>query len=173
MPLQLGDAVDRVNGQAEAVGLVIDGQFHRRVDVAFLLVSAHVKRLVLAGVGQAVDQPGITMEVEDDRLVGREQRIEIRSVSPCGCSVLGCSLKRSTTLMKRIFRSGNSSRSNDRRGERLLCRDIAGRSHDQVRLATLVVTGPVPNADALGAVRRSQHPYSGTEDAAACRKRSR
>ena len=31
-------AVDRVDGQAEAIGLVADCQFKRRVDVAFLLV---------------------------------------------------------------------------------------------------------------------------------------
>src|SRR5215468_4389438 len=32
------------------------------------------------------------------------------SVKPCGCSLRGCSLKRSTTLMKRILMSGNSCR---------------------------------------------------------------
>ena len=34
-----------------------------------------------------------------------------RSDSPCGCSVSGWSLNRSTTLTNRIFRSGNSCRS--------------------------------------------------------------
>ena len=35
-------AVDRVNGEAEAVGLIANGQFQRRVDVALLLIAAHV-----------------------------------------------------------------------------------------------------------------------------------
>src|SRR6516165_3166030 len=38
-------------------------------------------------------------------------------------------------------------------GECLLRRYIAGGSHDQVWLAPLVVAGPVPNPNALGAVR--------------------
>ena len=64
--------VDRVDRQAETVGLVLDGQFQRRVDVALLLVAAHVD-VVLAGpaVGEPVDQPRIGVEVEDDRLVRR------------------------------------------------------------------------------------------------------
>ena len=172
-PLQPGDAVDGVDGQAEAIGLVVDGQLHRRVDVAFLLVSAHVQRLVLAGVGQAVNQPGISVEVEDDRLVGSEQRIEIRIRQPVRMFRARLQLEKvdhvdETDLQVREFLAQQR-----RCGERLLCRDIAGGSHDQVRLATLVVTGPVPDADALGAVRRWRHPCSGTEDAAACRKRSR
>src|SRR5271165_415891 len=55
---QAGDPVDGVNGQGEAVGLVADGQLQRRVDVAVLLVAAHVD-VVLARppVGESVDQP--------------------------------------------------------------------------------------------------------------------
>jgi PAS domain-containing protein len=50
-----GDAVDGVYGQGEAVGLVADGQLKRRVDVAVLLVAAHVD-VVLARppVGESV-----------------------------------------------------------------------------------------------------------------------
>ena len=77
-PLQPGDAVDGVDGQAEAIGLVVDGQLHRRVDVALFLVPAHVHvPVVLSAVGQAVDQPGVAVEVEDDRLIDGEERVEI------------------------------------------------------------------------------------------------
>ena len=48
----------------------------------FSLYPRTCKRLVLAAVGQAVNQPGITVEVENDRLVGGEQRIEIRIGQP-------------------------------------------------------------------------------------------
>jgi hypothetical protein len=77
-PLQFGNTVNGVDGQAEAIGLVVDGQFHRRVDVAFLFVSPHVKSLVRATLGQAVNQPWISVEIENNRLVRGEQRIEIR-----------------------------------------------------------------------------------------------
>ena len=61
------------------------------VDIALLLVPAHMQSLVLAAVGQAMNQPGITVEVENDRLVDREQRIEIRHPStradvPCSAA---------------------------------------------------------------------------------------
>ncbi len=71
--LQFGNAVNGVDGQAEAIGLVVDGQFHRRVDVAFLFVSPYVKSLVLAAVGQAVNQPRVAVEIENNRLVRGEQ----------------------------------------------------------------------------------------------------
>jgi len=35
-------AIDGVNGQAEAISLVPDGQFQGRINIAFFLVSAHV-----------------------------------------------------------------------------------------------------------------------------------
>src|SRR5208283_5890063 len=59
-------AVDRVNGQGEAVGLVTNSQLQRRVDVALFLVAAHVNAvLIRPAVGEPVDQPGVGMEVED------------------------------------------------------------------------------------------------------------
>ena len=82
--LELGDAIDRVNCQAEAVDFVIDRQFHGRVDVAFFLVSAHVKRLVPPAIRQAVDQPGVAVEIEYDRFVRRKQRIKIVIGQPMG-----------------------------------------------------------------------------------------
>src|SRR5271166_6376378 len=60
-----GDAVDGVDGQAEAVGLVADGQLQRRVDIALLLVAAHVDVvLTRPAVSEAVDQPGVSVEVK-------------------------------------------------------------------------------------------------------------
>jgi hypothetical protein len=52
--LKFGNAVDGVNRKTEAVGFVVDRQFHRCIDVPFLLVAAHVQVLVVgAPVGQA------------------------------------------------------------------------------------------------------------------------
>lgn len=67
------DTVNRQDGDAEAIRLVANSELKRRVDVALLLIAAHVHEvLARAAVGQAVDQPGVGMEVEDDRLVGCE-----------------------------------------------------------------------------------------------------
>ena len=72
-----GHPVDHVDRERETVDLVLDRQLHRGVDVALLLVAADVNVVVIgAAVGQAMDEPGIGMEVEDDGFVGREQCIE-------------------------------------------------------------------------------------------------
>src|ERR1035438_7389070 len=64
------------------------------------------------------------------------------SESPWGCSVLGWSLKRSTTLTNRILISGNSSRNNA----------VAARASCVGMSPAAIVTLPVPNPDTLGAV---------------------
>ncbi len=59
--LQLGNSVDGVNGQTETIGLVVHSQLHWCVDIALLLISPHVERLVRARISQSVDQPGIAI----------------------------------------------------------------------------------------------------------------
>ena len=64
------NAVDCVHRQSKSVDLVLDGQFHRRIDVALLLVAADVEIIVVVPpISQAMDQPRVGMEIEDDRLV--------------------------------------------------------------------------------------------------------
>ena len=76
--LELRGAVDRVDRQGEAVDLIVDGEFHGRVDIAFFLVPAHVQIPVIgAAVGQAMNQPGITVEIEDDGFVDCKETVEI------------------------------------------------------------------------------------------------
>ena len=55
-PLQSRDAVNRVDRKTEPVRLVVDGQFHRRVDVALLLVTANMQVVVIcAAIGETVN----------------------------------------------------------------------------------------------------------------------
>ena len=71
--LQLWNAIDDVDGQVEAVDLVQDRQFERCVDVALFLISANVEVvMILAPIRELVDERGIGVEVEDDRLIERE-----------------------------------------------------------------------------------------------------
>src|ERR1700756_16396 len=75
--LQPGDAVHDIHGEAEAVDIVVDRQFQRRVDASFLLVSTHVDvGMIGAPISQAVNQLRVAMEVEHDRFIHREERIE-------------------------------------------------------------------------------------------------
>ena len=62
--------VDGVDGYAEAVGLVANGKFQRRIDIAMLLVATHVNVLLVGpAVGEPVDEPRIAVEVDDHRFI--------------------------------------------------------------------------------------------------------
>lgn len=76
-PLQFGHAIYGVNRQTEAIDLIVHRQIHGCVDVSFLLVAANVDLFVSAGVGEAMYEIWISVEVEDDRLVHGEQGIVV------------------------------------------------------------------------------------------------
>lgn len=71
--LKLRNTVDGVNREAEAIDFVRNGQLEGSVDIPLLLVAADVDASVRPAVSKPVDQPGISVEVEDDRLVGRKE----------------------------------------------------------------------------------------------------
>ena len=151
--LKFGNAVDHVDRQTEAIDLVVDRQFHRRIDVALFLVAAHVHVLVIgAPVRQPVNQPRIAVEIEDDRFVDREQRVEV----PIGQSVrmlrAGLQLEQIDHVDETDLEVGEFLAQQRGRGQRFLRGDVAGRGHHYIGFAALVVARPVPDADALGAV---------------------
>src|ERR1700731_1541864 len=70
--------VDNIDGQIEAVNLVDNGQLERSIDVPLFLVPAHVNVVMIpAPVTQLMNQRSVRMEIEDDRLVGGKQGIEV------------------------------------------------------------------------------------------------
>ena len=80
------------------------------------------------------------------------------SLNPCGCSVCGCSFMRSTTIDHADFQVGQMLAQNGNGGERLQSGHVATAGHDHVGCNALVVAGPLPDADALGAMLdRSVH----------------
>ena len=76
--LESRHTIDNIHGEAESVDVVVDGQLKRSTDASLLLIATHMKVIVIrAAIGQVVDQLRIAVEVEDDRLVDCEERIEI------------------------------------------------------------------------------------------------
>jgi hypothetical protein len=70
--------IDHVHHQVKAVEVVQHDHVERRRRRAFLLVPADVEVSVIrASIGEAVDQPRVAVVGEDDRLVLREQRVEL------------------------------------------------------------------------------------------------
>jgi hypothetical protein len=95
--------------------------------------------MISAVISKPVNQPGIAVKIEDDGLFTVNKLSKSRSLNPCGCSRSDCSLKRSTTLMNRILRSGNSLAQQRCRRQCFLRGNIAGASHHHVRLMSLIV----------------------------------
>jgi len=70
---QTRNTVDDVDRKIKTINLVQDRQLKRCVDVASFLVSTHMNVfMVPATVAELVDQRGVGMEVENNRLVDSE-----------------------------------------------------------------------------------------------------
>ena len=75
---QLRHTINDIDHEVEARGLVQHRQLERRVDVALFLIAAHMHILVsFESIGQLVNQPGIAVKIEDDRLVRAEKAAEL------------------------------------------------------------------------------------------------
>jgi len=75
---ELRNPVDDVNRQIETIDLVLDGKLERRIDIAVFLVAANMEVVVIgATVSKFVNQPGVAMEVENDRFVYGEQAVKV------------------------------------------------------------------------------------------------
>ena len=61
--------IDHVFHQVEAVQVILNPHVEGRRDGALFLVAADVQVAVGPAVGQAVDQPRVSMEAKDDVLV--------------------------------------------------------------------------------------------------------
>jgi hypothetical protein len=75
---QLRQAGDCVHHQVKAIQIVKHGHVEGSGDRAFLFVAANMQVLMVGtAVGKSMDQPWVSMERKDDRLVRGEDRIEI------------------------------------------------------------------------------------------------
>ena len=72
------NSVDHIDSQIKAIYLVEDGELERRVDIALFLISAHMDVVMIpAAVAEFVDERRVRVEVENDRFIDREERIEV------------------------------------------------------------------------------------------------
>ena len=145
--------INSVHGQTEPVRLVPDRELQRRVDVALLLVPAHVHVAVArALVGQSVDQPGVGVEVEDDGGVVGEEGDPFCVGQAVGVVDGGDELEEVDDVDAADFEGGEVLQEEVDCSEGLVGRDVAARGHDYVGLGALVGREARPDADALCAV---------------------
>jgi hypothetical protein len=82
--VQVGHPIDGLHGETESIGLVLDGEFERGVDVSLFPVTTDVD---VAGsvppVGESVDEPGVRVEVDNDGLVSGEDAVEFLVRQAC------------------------------------------------------------------------------------------
>ena len=131
----------------KAIEIVQHAHVERRRGGAFFLVAAHVNVLVaLAPVSQSVNEPRIAVEGEDDRLVGREQRVEVVIGEPVRMLARGLQLHQIDDVDDADLQLGRVLAQEVDGGERFERRHVAAAGHDDIGLAALVVAGPLPDA---------------------------
>src|SRR5262249_44621972 len=76
--LESGHVLDYLHCQREAINSILDRQFQRRIDIALFPVTVHVEVvMVRTAIGQTMNEPGISVEIENDRLIDAEKQIEV------------------------------------------------------------------------------------------------
>ena len=76
--LQSGNVLNRIHGQSETIDPILDRQFQGGIDVALFPIAVHVHvRMVGAAVSQPVDEPGISVKIENDWFIDAEEQVEI------------------------------------------------------------------------------------------------
>ena len=145
--------VDDIDRKTEAIHLVEDRQSKGCIDVAFLLVAANVEiHMVGSAIGELVDEGRITVEIEDNRFVRGEQRIEV-SIRHA-MRVLGVRyqakqidhIHKAQLQCRNVFLQDAHCRQCFHRG------NITGAGQDDIGFLARIGAGPIPDSDALGAV---------------------
>ena len=108
--------------------------------------------MVGAAVSELVNQPGVAMKVENDRLIDGEQAVKV----PVGQAVevfgLRLQLEQVDDVDETDFDFGKVLPEQGGRRQGLHGRDVARAGHHHVGFIPLVVAGPIPDPNALGAV---------------------
>jgi len=146
-------AIDGVHHEMEAVQIVQHRHIEGRGDGTLLLVAADMDvGVVGATVGQPVDQPWVGMEGKDDRLVLGEEFVKIHVAQPMRVLGLRLQLHEVDDVDHPYFQVRQMLAHNGDGGKRLQRGHVATTGHDHVGRNILVIAGPRPDADALGAV---------------------
>src|SRR4029453_14117835 len=150
---ETGHPVNGIDGQSEAVGLIADGELQRRVDVALLFVAAHMDIvLTRPAVGEAMDEPGVSMEVEDHGFIRGENGFELTICQTVWVFGMRHQFKQVNDVHEPDLRVRQVLAQQGGGGQGLHCRTVADPRHDHGGFGPPVVSGPNPDSEALRAV---------------------
>jgi len=99
-----------------------------------------------------VDQPGISVVAEDDVLVLRKQGVVVDIAQPVRVLAGGLKLHQIDDVDHPNFQLRQMLPQDGNGRENLERRRVAAAGHHDVRLGVLVVAGPLPDANPLGAM---------------------
>ena len=116
------------------------------------LVATDMEVPVGPAIGQPMDQPRIAVKPEDDVLILREQRIIVRLAQAVGVLAGGLQLHQIDHVDHPNFKIRQVLAQNGSSRQYLQCGCIAAASHHDVRFDVLVIAGPLPDANAFGAM---------------------
>src|SRR5246127_3850214 len=151
--LQVRNTINGVDRQTEAINLVVNGQFHRRVDIAFLFVTAHVNvGWILPSISQSMDQRGIAMKIKDDRLVDGKERVKVSVGQTVRMFRIGLQFEEIHHVDETNLQMGELLAQKGRGRKSFLGGDVSSRGEDQIRFPTLIIACPVPDSKAFCAV---------------------
>lgn len=146
-------AIDGVDCEVESIELVLHRHIERRCRGAFLVVPVDVKIIVIVTfVRQAMNERRIAVECENDRLVSREDRIEICIGEAVWMRRLRLQRHEIDHVDDADFQMRHVRAQGVDGGKRFERRHVAGARHHHVRFDTVVVARPGPDADALSTV---------------------
>ena len=106
----------------------------------------------MTAIGQLMNQRGVAVEREDDGLILGEQRVIIRIAQAVGMLAGGLELHQIHHIDDPHLDLRHILPEDRHRRQRFQCGGIAAAGHHHIRLLPCVIAGPLPDADALGAV---------------------
>ena len=128
-------------------------------DGAFFVVAAHVQIAVGPAVGESVDQAGVAVEGEDDVFVGGEQGVVV-GVAESVWVLAGRLQPHQVHHVDHPDLQLGQVFPKDRHGrQHFQSRRVSAARQDHIGLGALVVAGPFPDADALGAMHYCLLPW--------------
>ena len=151
--LEARHAIDDADGKVESTETVEDQHVKRCSCGSALLVSTHVKVLVVSTtVDEAVDQCRIPVKSKNDRLVHGENRIEFQVSEAMRVAVTSFESEKVDHVDESNAERGDVGDQYVHCGESLKSWHVSSGCNDYVGLYSLVSAGPSPDSDALAAV---------------------
>jgi hypothetical protein len=149
---EIGDTIHYVHNQMETIQIVLHPHIEGCCDRALFLIAAHMQVSVSPSIGEPMNQPGIPMKSEDDVFVFCEQGLVGELRQSVGMFGAGLQLHQIDYVHNTYLQVGQVLSENGDCGKYLERRRVSTAAHHNVRLAVLIVAGPLPDPHSFGAM---------------------